>query len=148
MCEAGWGPVVCVPGPGGGAFLSLASGPPRGRMQVPRGGSPSQVPLSCDLQASSSRQDSLTLPTSGPSPAWSDSQTTAPAAPEAESSYLGPAQGHLSEGLRGQKPGSAGICPLATSFQPRWEPAWPPGSGCGQRGRLESLMGGPHWSPD
>ena len=68
MCEAGWGPVVCVPGPGGGAFLSWASGPPRGRMQVPGGGSPSQMPLSCDLHASSSRQDSLTLPTSGPSP--------------------------------------------------------------------------------
>ena len=134
LCARPWG--WCLPVPGIGTAQGKDAGP-QWRLSL-------QVPLSRDSQASSCRQDSLTLPTSGPSPAWSDSQTTAPSAPEAESSYPGPAQGHLSEGLRGQKPGSAGVCPLATSFQPRWEPA----CGCGQRGRLGSLMGGPRWSPD
>lgn len=32
---------------------------------------PSQVPLSCNIKASSCRQHSCTIPTSGPSPTWS-----------------------------------------------------------------------------
>ena len=142
---AGWGPGLCAR-PCGWCLPVASAGTAQGEHAVPAGGSPSGA-LSRDLQASSSRQDSMTLPTSGPSPSWSDCQTPAPSAPEAESSY--PAQ------PRDTSPKGSGARNQDLPPSVPWPaPPSPAGSLRGLqvadvgRGATWEPHGGPRWSPD